>query len=256
ALAGRLRNYKRAGNAQPLQFKENRPTLPALFFPAPTLIAFTDPRLHRPADLKSVRKSMFKQVSVLLKKELGLAIKKKGGRRPLWKLLAALEVTRESVLPLSGLPSWHELRAHWRAAAAGQEDAMHGAWSQWTEAAGEGLGDVTQSEVAALAEFALSGPGVALGRALFRFDPECLGTVKYGQLLNASWNGLRPYLNRAVFQAVLTRRGQRYTHAIPEAVLAGNLESVLDEHLWIASKLDADAVTRFPRDLVKALGLH
>ena len=33
-------------------------------------------------------------------------------------------------------------------------------------------------------------------------------------------------------------------------------ESVLDEHLWIASKLDADAITRFPRDLKKVLGLY
>ena len=113
-----------------------------------------------------------------------------------------------------------------------------------------------RGEVAALAEFALSGPGAVLGRALFRFDRDCLGADQYGPLLQASWNGLRPYLNRAVFQAVLTRRGQRYTHAIPEAVLAGNLESVLDEHLWIAGKLDADAVSRFPGDLVKALGLH
>ena len=51
SFAHRLRrNYKRAGEAQPLQFKENRPTLPALFFPSPTLIAFTDPRRDQSAD--------------------------------------------------------------------------------------------------------------------------------------------------------------------------------------------------------------
>jgi hypothetical protein len=44
--------------------------------------------------------------------------------------------------------------------------------------------------------------------------------------------------------------------AIPEAVVAGNLESVLDEHLWIMSQLDADAVKRFPVDLKMALSLH
>ena len=81
-----------------------------------------------------------------------------------------------------------------------------------------------------------------LGRALFRFDPQCLANERYGHLLEASWNGLRPYLNRALFHVVLTRRGQPYTKAIPEADVAGNLESVLDEHLWIASQLDADAV--------------
>jgi hypothetical protein len=118
------------------------------------------------------------------------------------------------------------------------------------------LSGTEQSEVAALAEFALSGPGVVLGRALFRFDPQCLANERYGHLLEASWNGLRPYLNRALFHVVLTRRGQPYTKAIPEAVVAGNLESVLDEHLWIASQLDADAVARFPRDLRKVLGLR
>src|SRR5205814_7044573 len=107
-----------------------------------------------------------------------------------------------------------------------------------------------------LAEFALSGPGIVLGRCLYRFDPECITNGRYGQLLDASWNGLRPYLTRSLFQAVLTRRGQRYTHAIPEAVVAGNLESVLDEHLWIMSRLDADAIVRFPRELLKTLGLH
>jgi hypothetical protein len=257
SFAARLRrDYERAGEAQPLQFKENRPTLPALFFPAPTLIAFTDPRRDRAVDLGDVRNSMQKQIRALLKDKLGVEIKKKGGRRPLWKVLAALEVARELRLPNSGLPGWTEVKIHWRDAAAGQSEAMRGVLAQWSEAADAGFGAVTQSEVAALAEFALSGPGVVLGRSLFRFDPTCLASDKYGQLLSASWNGLRSYLNRALFQAALTRRGQRYTYAIPEAVVAGNLEAVLDEHLWISSRLDADAIARFPRDLLKTLGLY
>jgi hypothetical protein len=257
SFANRLRrNYRRAGEAKPLQFKEGRPTLAALFFPAPTLIAFTDPRRDPPSGLAEVRNSMRRQVGQLLRDRLGVEIKKSGGRRPLWKLLPALELARELRIADSGLPTWDELKWHWRYAASGQAEAIRGVMAQWDEAAGAGLETVTQSEVAALAEFALSGPGVVLGRSLYRFDPECVSNAKYGHLLEASWNGLRSYLNRSLFQAVLTRRGQRYTHAIPEAVVAGNLESVFDEHLWIASRLDADAVARFPRDLVKTLGLH
>ena len=105
---------------------------------------------------------------------------------------------------------------------------------QWHECAAAGLRSVTQSEVAALAEFALSGPGVVLGRALSPFNLNCVKTEGSGSL-DASWLGLRSYLNRSLFQAVLTRRDQPYTKAIPEAIVAGNLESVLDEHLWIAS---------------------
>lgn len=257
SFAGRLRrNYRRTGEAQPLQFKEERPTLPALFFPSPTLIAFTDPRRDRPADLAEVRNSMRRQIGQLLRERLGVEIKKSGGRRPLWKLLPALEIARDSLIPEIDLPTWRELKGHWRDVASGQAEAIRGVMVQWDEAADTGLGSVTQSEVAALAEFALSSPGVVLGRSLYRFDPECITSDKYGQLLEASWNGLRSYLNRSLFQAALTRRGQRYTHAIPEAVVAGNLESVLDEHLWIASRLDADAITRFPRELVKILGLQ
>jgi hypothetical protein len=250
------RTYQRTGEAQPLQFKEDRPTLPALFFPSPTLVAFTDPRRDKPADLKEVRQSMRRQIGQLLSVQLGVRVRKRGKPRPLWKLLAALERRREESIPDSGLPSWGELRDHLRKTASGQVDAMNEVLAKWHQCAEAGLDSVTSSEVGALAEFALSGPGVVLGRALYRFDPDCIKNENYGNLLDASWNGLRPYLSRSLFQAVLTRRGQHYTKAIPEAVVAGNLESVLDEHLWISSKLDADAVMRFPRDLCKALGLH
>ena len=257
SLATRLRrNYRRAGEAQPLQFKEDRPTLPALFFPSPTLIALTDPRGDKPANLAEVRNSMRRQVGQLLREQLKIPVRKSGGKRPLWKLLPALEHTRAMLVPDSGLPSWPELRYHLRSAAGNQAQIMQQVLAQWDEWAYAGLQSVTQSEVAAIAEFALSGPGVVLGRALFRFDRSCVSNGNFGPLLDASWNGLRSYLNRSVFQAALTRRGQTYTKAIPEAVIAGNLESVLDEHLWIASKLDADAIARFPRDLRKTLGLH
>ena len=257
SFAQRLRrNYRRAGEAQPLQLKEDRPTLPALFFPSPTLIALTDPRLDRPKDLVDVRNSMRRQVGQLLREKLRIEVRKSGGRRPLWKLLPALENARARLIGDEDLPSWRELNTHWRDVASGQAETIREILAQWNDCAESGLQSVTQSEVAALADFALSGPGVVLGRALYRFDPECVTNQNYGRLLDASWNGLRPYLNRSLFQAVLTRRGQRYTHAIPEAVIAGNLESVLDEHLWVASRLDADAVSRFPRDLLKTLGLH
>src|SRR5947207_4722444 len=141
SFANRLRrNYRRAGEAQPLQFKENRPTLPALFFPSPTLIAFTDPRRDRPADLAEVRTSMRRQVGQLLRDRLGVEIKKSGGRRPLWKLLPALEIARELRMPECDLPTWQELKGHWRDAASGQAEAIRGVLAQWREAAENGLG--------------------------------------------------------------------------------------------------------------------
>lgn len=250
------RNYQRAGDAQPLQFKEDRPTLPALFFPSPTLIAWTDPRREKPATLLEVRNSMRRQVAQIFRDDLKVVARKRGRRRPLWKLLPALEHSRAQVFHDCGLPDWSDLRVHLRNVGAGQSDAMNQVLLQWNDAAVAGLEYVTQGEISALAEFALSGPGIALGRALYRFDRACITDERYGALLDASWNGLRSYLNRSLFQASLTRRGQTYTSAIPEAVVAGNLESVLDGHLWITSQLDADAIARFPRDLLKTLGLR
>lgn len=255
AFSHRLRTYDRSGKVKPLQFKKDRPTLPAIFFPSPTLIAFTDPRHDKPAGLAEVRNSMRRQVHRLLRNRLGVRVKRGRKRRPLWKLLTALEYRRERTIPDSGLPSWAELHRHWRRAAGGQEEAMKDVLRKWQRVAAAGLDSVTRGEVAELAEFALSGPGVVLGRALYRFDPECIQDNHFGPLLDASWNGLRPYLNRGLFQAVLSRRNQSYTDAILEAVVAGNLESVLDEHLWITSNLNADAIANFPRDLRKALGL-
>ena len=257
SFAHRLRrSYRRAGEAQPLQLKADRPTLPALFFPSPTLIAFTDPRRDKPSNLEDVRKSMRRQVGELLRKELGVKVRKKGGRRPLWKLLAALEQRRADANLLTDLPSWSDLRGHWLNAAGEQADVMRSVLDQWRHFAKTGMDTVTQSEIASLAEFALSGPGVFFGRALYRFDTNCITNPEYEHLLDACWNGLRPYLNRSLFHAALSRKSQPYTKAIPEAVVAGNLESVLDEHLWITSQLDADAIPRYSRNLRKVLGLR
>lgn len=253
---GKGRGYRRAGAAQPLQLKPNRPPLPALFFPSPTLIAFTDPRRDGPSSLTEVKASMRRQVTRLLREQLDVQVRKRGKKRKLWKLLVALEYRRAASGIRGDLPSWMKLREHWLAAAEGQREVMSVVLDQWDRAAEAGLDSVTQGEVAELAAFALSGPGVVLGRALYRFDPDCITSEPYGKLLKASWEGLRPYLNRALFQAALTRRGQDYTDAIPEAVVAGNLESALDEHLWIISQLYADAIEKFPANLLKVLGLR
>lgn len=255
-FAHRLRrSYRRAGEAQPLQFKSDRPMLPALFVPWPTLIASTDPRREAPNTLADVQKSMRRQIYELLA-NLNVTVRKAGGRRPMWQLIAALEGISERAHPNRDRPSWKELRNQLRDVAGVQVDAMRKVIRRFSQYAEAGVDSVTASEVAALAEFALSGPGVVLGRALYRFDPNCLAGERYRELLDAAWNGLRQYLNRSLFHALLARRGQSYTDAIPEAVLAGNLESVLDEHLWITSRLDADAIDRFPERLGQAWGLH
>jgi len=126
---------------------------------------------------------------------------------------------------------------------------------QWGAAAKTGIAEVTEGELALLREFALASPGVVLGRALYRFAPGCLDGDVFGELLDLSWNGLRSYLNRSWFKAVLTHRRQHYIRAIPEAVVASNLESVLDAHLWISNRLDDAAVANCTAELRKVFDL-
>lgn len=251
-------SYAKAGKAQPLQLKADRPTLLALFFPSPTFIALTDPLKDGPSNLSDARRSMRVQVAELIRDHLGLRITKSAERRALWKLLPALESMRSWLEVGDGSwPSWDDIRRVWRKAGDSQAQIMRDVLSVWHAFARERITHITLGEVAALADFALTGPGVVLGRALYRFDPSCISSERYQSLLDLSWNGIRGYLNRSLFHAVLTRRKrQTYIEAISEAVVAGNLESVLDEHLWITSQLDADGVKHFARDLKTLLSLH
>jgi hypothetical protein len=250
-------SYVKAGKAQPLQLKADRPTLLALFFPSPTFIALTDPLKDRPSNLSDARRSMRVQVGELIRNHLGLRITKSAKKRPLWKLLPALETMRSWVgLGEGKWPSWDEINRAWRKAGDTQAQIMKDVMSEWNVCARQGITEITQGEIAALAEFAFTGPGVVLGRALYRFDRGCINSERYYSLLDLSWNGIRGYLNRSLFHVVLTRRNQTYLEAVREAVVAGNLESVLDEHLWITSQLDADGVKHFARDLKTLLSLH
>jgi hypothetical protein len=250
--------YDKAGDAQPLQFTANRTPLVALFFPSPTLIAHTEPLRAGFSSLKQVGESMRQQIRDLLK-SLQIPTRRTRSCRPIWKLVGALERTREWQRPEETLPDWSEIQSCFRRAAGnaqGQKELMWTALSNWTEESRDGLEFVTQAEIARLAEFALAGPGVVLGRALFRFDPTSLVDESFRRLVDLSWSGLRTYLNTSFFKAALTRRRQRYPGAILEAVVAGNLESVLDEHIWITSQLDADAVHNYARDLKSVLSLR
>jgi hypothetical protein len=256
-LASHGDTYLRTGQAQPLQLRRNWLALPALFFPAPTLIERTDPRRDHVTSLSEVKRSMRQQVLTLVK-ALGIRVRRSEHARPLWRLVAGLERRRELVEPDTPLPNWTDLRRALLVAAGapGQRELMLELLRRWQRDTETGLTEITEAEVAVLARFALAGPGVVLGRALMRFDSNCLSRDRFTALVQTSWNGLRIYLNNAWFQSALSRRGQTYSDAILDAVTAGNLESVLDEHFWISTQLDADALPRALRDLQQALGLH
>ena len=195
---------------------------------------------------------MRRQVAALLR-TLKIDVRREKRRLPLWRLIAGIEQLTEE---------WTSIEYAWRSvrsknkASAGKRDVLKFLVDRWTRATREPLSFITLREINDLAEYALCGPGVVLGRALYRLDPKTLDGDAFDDLLFASWHGLREYLGNGWFQSILTRRGQRYPDAILEAVRDGNLESVLDEHLWISRRLRDDESEGLARDLLGALGLR
>lgn len=258
-LAGRLghKKYAKAGELSPLQLKASSRGLLALFFPSPSLIRHTNPRCAEGKTLPEVRKSMIAQVRTLLS-DLAVPIRRSSKKRPIWFLLPALEGTCDrSAIANTGVAKWSEISLRLRAAenAHGQRRHMADLLRQWDRDAAKGLVEITEGELAALADYALSSPGVVLGRAWYRHCSGCLSGDTLGELIDLSWNGFRSYLNRAWFKAALTRRGEHYPDAIRRAIAEGNLESVLDEHLWITSRLDGEGVANFAKELGKVFNL-
>jgi len=212
-----------------------RQTLLALFCPSPWLIDNTDPLRGGRASVSVTRKKIRKQVLTALRK-VGVTYRKTAhGKRPIWHLLAQIE--KEA-------GNWHYVRDAWwqihsdvghgRREGAG----LAGLIDDWAVKADEPIGYVTSAEVDELAEYALSSPGVVLGRALKRLWPDALSSKTrdrngFYATLDAAWNGLRNYLDQRWFVASLRKSGS-YPKALLKAVVDGNLEAVLDEYLWIS----------------------
>ncbi len=108
---------------------------------------------------------------------------------------------------------------------------------RWHQEAEEPLDDLTPDEVKLLARYALDSPGIIIGRALRRHWPEAVSSQGFPHTLDLVWNGLRTYLDKRWFVRILGGKERSFPLAIRKAILEGNLESVLDEHFWITSKL-------------------
>ena len=99
------------------------------------------------------------------------------------------------------------------------------------------IDSIRPSALDALVNHALSAPGVVVGRALYRHWNGAVGEHGYAHALEAAWSGLRNYLDQRWFFTALRRKTETYPDVIRRAIIEGNLESVLDEHLWITSQL-------------------
>jgi len=139
----------------------------------------------------------------------------------------------------------------WRSAI-GDDRAAQTAVRKWRQA--QPIGRLSPAELADLVDYAIGAPGVALGRALVRHDPTILDPTRYPELVQLSWQGLRAYLDNPVILSTLP--GKSAVEQVMGAVVAGGLESVLDEHFWLRAQNLQEGTVGLAKDLQSSLGLR
>jgi hypothetical protein len=199
-----------------------------LFHPSP-LLASCDPLADGATTLVTARRGIEKQ---LRRKLTAVGIRVVPGRKRatgrLWQLVVWIEVHAGA---------WSESQCAWgQLLSSAEEQEMLQQWKSAAQACPALLEISAEGDLPALAALALSSPAVTALRALARHWPAATSALEVGHVVRLSWNGLRRYLDKPWFSAALgARKARDFPRAIREAVLDGNLESVLDEHFWYLS---------------------
>lgn len=222
--------YSNAWKKRHLNPKPNQgPTL-ALFHPSPFLIRAVDPLdVRSGASIRHVRARARQQIIQALPLSIaGEAPNKRDNRRrkPAWAILAAIEAAQRQ-------PYAREFSAIQKAWGwvAPTDAALQSLLEMRREA--EPITWISKWELDALVDMALGAPGIVIGRALFRHQPELFDyeSQHYRKLARFCWTKMRTYLDRPVFWSVLP--GEDATAKYQRACIEGCFEAVLDEHFWL-----------------------
>ncbi|NKA89324.1 hypothetical protein GO305_02943 [Ralstonia solanacearum] len=140
-------------------------------------------------------------------------------------------------------------------------------------------GEITRAELNALVDLSLNSPAVVLARAVMRHWRDEESDLDWDQpistdegkrtdmrglttprmlLQRVAISGLRRYLDRPWFAATLQRPKRfhkDFAAALHDAVVEGNLESVLDEHFWFVSATNSQSWPKRLLELQAALAL-
>jgi hypothetical protein len=228
-------SYEDASKRRLLQPNSERPALLELFHPC-RLLAKLEPLSASLGNHSAMRREIERQLRHMLR-EMGVNVTPnlKGRRRKPWELMVALEKK-------AGL--WESSRTAWETIAPVAEDAdsvgrlgnLIQRWDEFADQANDFFEISAETEFQALVSLALESPGVVLLRALSRHWTGALEPHNMRLVLPVVWRGLRSYLDKSWFVAALgDRGGEKFPTAIRNAVIEGNLESVLDEHFWFLS---------------------
>ncbi|MHB1543878.1 MAG: helicase-related protein [Acidiferrobacter sp.] len=214
------------------------------FHPSPWLIRNTDPLTKAGASLDAIRKEVRRQILAALPKGIVArdTVKARRRHRSIARTLASVE--RFGGVADQSAAGWSR--------AIGDDRAAQSAVRRWRQA--PPIDRLSPVELADLVDYAISAPGVVLGRALRRHDPTILDSGRYPELVQLSWQGLRAYLDNPVILSSL--RGKSAVEQVMGAVVDGGLESVLDEHFWLRAQNLHDGPEGLAKDLQSSLGLR
>ena len=241
-LAADKMPYSEVSRRRLLSATDKRHALLGLFHVSPFLINATDPLAARSTDISVIRRRVRQQLKIALA-ELGIVIREGGPSLSEWRLLARLERAAGNWDWISEAWWW----IHEEVATGDSEDSGLGQLlTDWDNEAQQPLENIKPANFEALVDYALGSPGVAVGRALHRHWDGAVSDardkknkLKFRHTLSASWMGLRNYLDQRWFYRVLCKGNESYPGALLRVVVDGNLEAVLDEHLWIISRLQS-----------------
>ncbi len=247
SAASRLGNLRDKGSQLPLIGR--RMPVVAMFFPSLWLATICDPIEATGKRPQDARRHVRRQIKEWL---IGQGIPvRKDYRRKTWELLAALDARFLNSSDAAGLKHPQDM-ANIRLP--GPDDVA----ANWAEAAKQQISEISEPEVNSLAELALGAPGAVLARSIARHYRDRGDELanSYEQLLEVSLNSWRNYFDNSVFVASLRRRKRSYPKALRQAVVDGNLEAVLDEHIWYQNQGGGAGLESVLEDLMTALGVR
>ena len=226
----------------------------AFFHPSFVLARLIDPWQAQTESSRNLTRHAVRTIASALIRQ-GIEIRDRGERsRTLPSLLVLLE--RYFGVWESSLGAWRRLAASLARRDGDGGASLRARVDRWDAAVQGRLDAMNRRELETIANAALSSPGAVLARSLMRHGlvPDS-GAATCFRVLRVSWEGLRSYFNNPWMAASIGGRADYRKH-ISRAILDGNLESVLDEHLWVTRTLrhlDSEALVD---NLTTALSLR
>jgi hypothetical protein len=226
----------------------------AFFHTSSALAQAVDPWRLRGIPRRRLLAQAEKEVGAWLKAR-GVSVRRSGEVvRNLPELLVRLE--RKTGTWDASLWAWQTLAVELaRTNTTDGEMSLQARIKQWSAAVDGELSSVSPEELRLLTRAALANPGVIVARTLARHGLDLSTGQGVLNALRVAWEGLRSYLNNPWMDAALPGTGEP-RERIWNAAIDGNLESVLDEHLWVTRTLRNLEPSDLPGHLTKALGLR